>query len=158
MMIIALERGLSVNNIVIGAITNDISKHYSASAIIDSSLSSILMFLVSIWVLFLSSSLKKLERSAWWQGIIISIAFILFGCGFWYRYPTSVHLPGFILLGLILFVPLMMFAREFKSQIFLWLILFYNPKTPSEKLSLKIEWCCSFRDVFYGSCFDVLCI
>lgn len=109
----ALVRALSVNNLVIGAATNDISKHYSSSVIIDWSLSSTMMLLVGIWVLFLSSSLKKLQRKAWWQGIIISLAFILFGGGFWYRYPSSIHLPGFILLGLILFVPLMMFAGKF---------------------------------------------
>ena len=111
----AMFRALSVNNLIIGATTNDISKHYSTSVIIDWSLSSILMLLVGIWVLFLSSSLKKLQRKAWWQGIIISLAFILFGSFFWYHYPKSIHLPAFILLGLILFVPLIMFAGRFKS-------------------------------------------
>lgn len=110
----SMFRALSINNLIIGATTNDISKHYSASVIIDWSLSSIMMLLVGTWVLFLSSSLKKLLRKAWWQGIIISLAFILFGSGFWYRYPSSGHLPGFILLGLILFVPLIMFAGKFK--------------------------------------------
>ncbi|HLK31190.1 MAG TPA: hypothetical protein VKT28_21600 [Puia sp.] len=112
----ALFRALSVNNLVIGAATNDISKHYSTSVIIDWSLSSAMMLLVGIWVLFLSSSLKKLQRKAWWQGIIISLFFILFGAGFWYRYPKSIHLPGFILLGLILFVPLLIFGGKFKSE------------------------------------------
>jgi hypothetical protein len=112
----ALLRALSVNNLVIGAATNDISKHYSSSVIIDWSLSSTMMLLVGIWVLFLSSSLKKLQRKAWWQGIIISLAFILFGSGFWYRYPSSIHLPGFILLGLILSVPLIIYAGKFKSR------------------------------------------
>ena len=111
----ALLRALSVNNLIIGATTNDISKHYSASVIIDWSLSSIMMLLVGIWILFLSSSLKKLQRKAWWQGIIIGLAFMLFGSGFWYQYPKSIHLPAFILLGLLLFVPLIMFAGKFKS-------------------------------------------
>jgi hypothetical protein len=112
----ALFRALSVNNLVIGANTNDISRHYSTSVIIDWSLSSVMMLLVGVWVLFLSSSLKKLQRKAWWQGIIISLAFILFGGGFWYHYPRSIHLPGFILLGLILFIPLIIFSGKFKSE------------------------------------------
>ncbi len=111
----SLFRALSVNNLVIGASTNDISKHYSTSVIIDWALSSSLMLLVGIWVLFLSSPLKKLQRRAWWQAIIISLVFILFGAGFWLRYPKSIHLPGFILVGLILFVPLILFAGKFKS-------------------------------------------
>ena len=111
----ALFIALSVNNLVIAASTYDISKHYAASVIIHWALSGTMMFLVGVWVLFLSAPLKKLQRKAWWQAIIISFAFILFGGGFWYRYPTSIHLPGFILLGLILFVPLMMYAGKFKS-------------------------------------------
>jgi hypothetical protein len=83
--------------------------------IIDWALSSSLMLLVGIWVLFLSSPLKKLQRRAWWQAIIISLVFIFFGAGFWLQYPKSIHLPGFILVGLILFVPLIMFAGKFKS-------------------------------------------
>ena len=112
----ALLRALSVNNLVIAANTGDISKHYSAAVVIDWTLASAMMLLVGIWVLFLSGPLKKLQRRAWWQAIIISLAFILFGSGFWYRYPTSIHLPGFILLGLILFIPLLIFAGKFKSS------------------------------------------
>jgi hypothetical protein len=111
-----LSMALSVNNLVIASNTGDINKNYSASVVIHWALASALMLLVGIWVLFLSSALKKLQRSAWWQGIIISLAFILFGSSFWYRYPTSIHLPGFILLGLILFVPLIMYAGKFKSS------------------------------------------
>jgi hypothetical protein len=111
----ALLRALSVNNLVIAASTGDISKHYAAAVVIDWILASAMMFLVGVWVLFLATPLKKLQRRAWWQAIIISLAFILFGSGFWYRYPRSIHLPGFILLGLILFVPLIMLAGKFRN-------------------------------------------
>ncbi|MBS1949044.1 MAG: hypothetical protein JST47_14880 [Bacteroidetes bacterium] len=114
-MVIALERGLSINNIIVGSATNDISKYYAASAIIDSSLSSILMSLVSIWVLFLASPLKKLQRRAWWQGMIIGVAFTLFGAVLWWKYPSSVHLPVFMLLGLMLFFPLAIFSGKFRN-------------------------------------------
>ena len=112
----SLLRALSVNNLVIATSTGDISKHYSAAVVIDWTLASVMMFLVGIWILFLAVPLKKLQRRAWWQAIIISLAFILFGSGFWYRYPRSIHLPGFVLLGLILFVPLIFYAGKFKAQ------------------------------------------
>jgi hypothetical protein len=111
----SLLRALSVNNLVIATRTGDISKHYAATVVIDWTLACIMMFLVGIWVLFLTIPLKNLQRRAWWQGIVISLAFILFGCGFWYRYPGSIHLPGFALIGMILFVPLIVHARKFKS-------------------------------------------
>ncbi len=112
----ALLIALSVNNLVVGAGTGDINKNYSASVVIHWALAGTLMFLVGVWVLFLAAPLKKWERRAWWQAIIISISFISFGSSFWYRYPGSVHLPGFILLGLILLVPLIINAGKFKSN------------------------------------------
>jgi hypothetical protein len=115
MMGAAMLIAVSVNNLVVGAITNDISKNFSSSIIIHWSLSGAMMLLTGIWVLFLSTPLKKLERRAWWQGIIIGLVFILFGGGFWWRYPSSIHLPGFILIGLTLLVPLIMFAGKFKN-------------------------------------------
>lgn len=112
----ALLIAVSVNNLVIANSTGDISKHYAASVVIHWTLASALMLLVGVWVLFLAGPLKKLQRRAWWQAMIISLVFILFGSGFWYRYPGSIHLPGFILLGLILFVPLVIYAGKFKSS------------------------------------------
>ncbi|HXB44880.1 MAG TPA: hypothetical protein VNV85_12515 [Puia sp.] len=111
----SLQRALSVNNLVVAARTGDISKHYGATVVIDWSLACVMMFLVGVWVLFLTIPLRKLQRRAWWQGIVISLAFILFGGGFWFRYPRSIHLPGFVLIGMILFVPLIIYARKFKS-------------------------------------------
>lgn len=113
----ALLMALSVNNLVVAASTGDINKNYSVSVVIHWALSATMMFLIGIWVLFLASPLKKLQRRAWWQAIIISLSFILFGSSFWYRYPKSIHLPGLILLGLILFVPLIIYAGKFKSQL-----------------------------------------
>jgi len=112
----ALLMALSVNNLVVAASTGDINKNYSVSVVIHWALAGTMMFLVGVWVLFLASPLKKWERRAWWQGIIISLSFISFGGSLWYRYPKSIHLPGFILLGLILIVPLIINAGKFKSN------------------------------------------
>ena len=112
----ALLMALSVNNLVVAASTGDINQNYSASVVIHWAMAATMMFLVGVWILFLAGPLKKLQRRAWWQAIIISLSFIFFGSGFWYRYPKSIHLPGFILLGLILFVPLIINAGKFKSN------------------------------------------
>jgi len=111
----ALLIALSVNNLIVGEAANDISKHLSSSIIIHWSLSGAMLFLVGIWVLFLLSPLKKLQRRAWWQGIIIGLVLMLFGAGFWWKYPSSIHLPGFILLGAILFVPLLAVTAKFRN-------------------------------------------
>jgi hypothetical protein len=110
----ALVRALSVNNLFVAANTGDISKHYSTSVVIDWTLSTVMMLLVGIWILFLASPLKKGQRRAWWQAFVISIFFMAFGGGFWYRYQQSIHLAGFALLGLMLFIPLILFVRRFK--------------------------------------------
>ena len=112
----ALLMALSVNNLVVAANTGDINKNYSASVVIHWALAATMMFLVGVWILFLASPLKKLQHRAWWQAILIGLSFIFFGASFWYRYPKSIHLPGFILLGLILIVPLIINAGKFKSN------------------------------------------
>jgi len=110
----ALIRALSVNNLFVAANIGDISKHYSTSVVIDWTLSSAMMLLVGLWILFLASPLKKGLRRAWWQAFLISIVLMSFGGGFWYRYQESIHLMGFAILGLMLFLPLIFFVRRFK--------------------------------------------
>ncbi len=115
LMVAALARALSINNLVIAASTGDISRHYAASVLVDWSLSSMLMLLTGIWLLFLSGDLKRRQRRAWVQALIIGLALMLFGSGFWYRYPASLHLPFFLMLGLLILLPLLIYAKEFKE-------------------------------------------
>jgi hypothetical protein len=116
LIVAGLSRSLSVNNLLVAIDTGDISRHFAASALIDGAFSSLLLFLVGIWVLFLSSDLRKLQRRARSQGILIGLAFVLFGGGFWFRYPRSLHLAFFLLVGLLLLLPLLIYRKQFKKE------------------------------------------
>ena len=114
LIIAALSIGIGVNNLVIGIATGDISQHYAASILIDWSLSSLMLLLVAIWIFFLSIDLRKLERKAWIQAVLIGVALSVFGASFWYQYPSSLHLPLLLLLGLVLLFPLFIYRKHFK--------------------------------------------
>jgi len=105
LIIAAFYRALSINNLVIGVRTGDISKQFGASVLIDGGFASLLMLLTAIWLLFLVPDLKKGIGRARVQTIIIGIAFSLFGGGFLYRYPSSLRLIAFLLIGLIILIP-----------------------------------------------------
>jgi hypothetical protein len=116
LLLAAAYRGLSINNLIVATSTGDISRHLSASILIDWSLSCTLLILVAIWLFFLASDLRKKLRRAWFQGVIIGISLVIFGAGFWYRYPSSLHLPVFLLLGLVLLVPLLIHTKRFDQK------------------------------------------
>ncbi len=112
----SLARAIGVNDIVVAATTGDISRHYAASVLIDWSFSSLLLLLVAVWLLFLARDLKKLQRRAWSQAMLIGLALSLFNGYFWYRYPSSLHLPFFLLTGLLILIPLIIFNRDYKRM------------------------------------------
>ena len=116
LIIAALARALSINNLVVAASTGDISRHYSASVLVDWSLSSVLLMLTGIWLLFLLRDLKRGLRRAWLQAVIIGLALTVFGSSFWYRYPSSFHLPLFLLMGLIILIPLLIWGNQFNNK------------------------------------------
>jgi hypothetical protein len=115
LIVAALARAVSVNNLIIAADTGDISKHYAASVVVDWSFSSLLLLLIAIWIFFLAGDLKKLNRKAWAQAVLIGLALSFFGGGFWYSYPSSMHLPAFLLLGLLLLIPLLIYAKQYRK-------------------------------------------
>jgi hypothetical protein len=115
LIVAALAKAISINNLVIGATTGDISKHYATSVLIDWSFSCMLLSLIAIWLLFLAHDLKNLQKRAWSQTVLIGLAFSLFGAGFWFRYPSSIHLPFFLVVGLLLLIPLLIYSRQFKQ-------------------------------------------
>lgn len=115
LMIAALSRSLSVNNLLVAINTGDISKHFAASALIDGAFSSLLLLLIGVWLLFLSPDLRNLQRRARTQTILIGLSLVLFGGGFWYKYPRSLHLAFFFLVGLLLLLPLLIYRKQFKK-------------------------------------------
>jgi lysylphosphatidylglycerol synthetase-like protein (DUF2156 family) len=116
MVILAsLSRAISLNNFYVASHTGDINKSYAPSVIINWALSSFLLFLVGIWLLFLAGDLKKRIRRSWTQALIIALVITIFGAAFWIQYPASMHLAGFLLLGLSLLIALVFFGRPQKS-------------------------------------------
>ncbi len=115
LIIAALYHGISINNIVIAASTGDISKHFATSVLIDGILSAMLLLLIAIWILFLAGDLKRGKRKAWWQAVLIGFIISAFGAALWFRYPTSIHLPAFLLTGLILLLPLIFYGKNFRE-------------------------------------------
>lgn len=105
LILAAFYRAVSINNLVIGVSTGDISKHFGASVLIDGSFASLLMLLTGIWLLFLAPDLKKGVGRARIQAILIGTAFSLFAAGFWYHYPSSLRLVAFLLVGLLILIP-----------------------------------------------------
>ncbi|MFI5151894.1 MAG: hypothetical protein ACHQET_01090 [Chitinophagales bacterium] len=111
----ALVRAVSINNLYVAINTGDIAKQYAGSILIDWGFSSVLLLLVGIWLLFLSKDLKAWQRRAWSQATLVGLALVIFGGGFWYKYPNSLHLPIFMILGLIVLVPLILYGKNFKK-------------------------------------------
>jgi len=114
LIIAALLKALSVNNLVIGITTGDIAGHYAASVLIDGSLSSMLLSLLAIWIFFLARDLRKLQRKAWAQAVLIGVALTIYGACFWYQYRSSLDLAVFFLLGLVLLFPLFIYRKDVK--------------------------------------------
>jgi hypothetical protein len=115
LILAAIARGLSINNIIVASNVGDISRHYAASILIAWILSGLLLLMVAAWLLFLSADLKRFKRKAWMQAVLIATSISIFGAALWYRYPASVHLPVFLVTGLILLIPLLIYGRRFKD-------------------------------------------
>jgi uncharacterized membrane protein YqgA involved in biofilm formation len=117
LLLVLLHATLGFNEILLGVKTGAINKDYSQSVKINWIFSSVSMFLISCWILFLSKDLRLLQRRAWWQGIIASGGLIFLGCtGIYLDHDTYFFLV-FILCGLILFVPLILYAFKFRNSI-----------------------------------------
>jgi hypothetical protein len=115
LILAGVARSLSVNNLLIAIETGDISRPFAASVLIDGVFSSLLLLLMGIWILFLSGDLRKLQRKAFNQVLLIGLFLILFGAFFWYKYPRSFHLAFFLLVGLLLFLPGLLARKHSKK-------------------------------------------
>ena len=74
LILASLYRTLSINNLVVGISTGDISKQFGASVLIDGGFSSLLMLLIGIWLLYLAPELKSGSVPARNQALLIGIA------------------------------------------------------------------------------------
>jgi hypothetical protein len=78
--------------------------------------SSIMLFLSSMWVFFLARDLGRLQRRAWWQGVLIGLGYTGGAIGAMVWAGVQAHLLAFAIIGLFLLVPLLMRGRAFSSD------------------------------------------
>ncbi|HYE54399.1 MAG TPA: hypothetical protein VD996_06130 [Chitinophagaceae bacterium] len=78
--------------------------------------SSIMLFLSGLWVLFIAGDLRKLLRKAWWQGILVGLGYAAGAIGAMAIAGVHAHLVAFALIGLLLLIPLVIWAGSFGSS------------------------------------------
>ena len=78
--------------------------------------SSIMLFLSAVWVFFLARDLGRLQRRAWWQGVLIGLGYSAGAVGAMVWAGVQAHLIAFAIIGLFLLVPLLIGARAFSSD------------------------------------------
>lgn len=78
--------------------------------------SSVMLPLSGLWVLFLVRDLKRLDRRAWWQAVLIGLAYTGGGIAAIVWSGIQIHLLLFVLIGLLLFIPMLLWAGSFSSR------------------------------------------
>lgn len=78
--------------------------------------STIMLILSGLWTLFIAGELRQLKRRAWWQGIFIGLGYTGGAIGGMYITGVYLHLVAFALIGLLLLIPLVIWAGCFGSN------------------------------------------
>jgi hypothetical protein len=116
LIITSLLHFFNINDTIIAIKTGDIAPSHASSAVSTWIFSGISMFIIGIWLLFLLDNLRKLQMKAWWQAFLIGTALAVFGGGCWLKFPKELHLLYFLLLGMILLIPLILYAGKFRKK------------------------------------------
>ena len=77
--------------------------------------SAMMLLLSSIWTFFVAGELRQLKRRGWWQGLFIGLGYTLGPAGCMAIAGVQAHLVGFMLIGLFLLVPLIVWAGHFRA-------------------------------------------
>ncbi len=115
-IIAMLHAVLGLYEILAAIRVGDISKDAATMITISWIFSGVALFLIGAWILFLSKDLKNLKRKAWWQGLFVSGLLTAFGGGCWHYFPLATYLIGFTMIGLLLFIPLLIYAGHYFSN------------------------------------------
>jgi len=78
--------------------------------------SSVMLFLSGMWVFFLVRDLGQLRRRAWWQGVLIGLGYTGGATGAMVWAGIQAHLVAFAMIGLLLLIPLLLNAGQFKGE------------------------------------------
>jgi hypothetical protein len=74
---------------------------------------SVMLLLSGLWALFVAGELRQLKPRAWWQGIIIGLGYTAWAIGSMVLVGVQAHLVAFSLIGLVMLVPLLIWAPHF---------------------------------------------
>jgi len=103
---------LNINDTIVAVKTGDIAASQEANIIIIWIFAGLAMMLLGVWCLFLARGLKMLWRKAWWQALLLGMSLSGFGIGSWLQYPESFHVLFFLVLGLLLLLPLLIYSGK----------------------------------------------
>lgn len=78
--------------------------------------SAVMLVLSGIWVLFLAGELRQLKRRAWWQSVFIGLGYSGSAIACMLMTEFYAHLAGYALIGLLLLIPLLLWAGSFKNS------------------------------------------
>ena len=78
--------------------------------------SGVMLFLSAAWVFFIARDLGRLQRRAWWQGLLIGLGYSAGAAGAMAWAGIQAHLIAFALIGLLLLIPLLLWARAFSPD------------------------------------------
>ena len=111
-----LQGTLGTSEVLMGIKTGDVRESMADTFRVIWIYSSVMLVLSGIWTLFLAAELKQLKRRAWWQGLFIGLGYSGGSIAAIAITQVYVHLVFFTLVGLLLLLPLMMWAGSFKSE------------------------------------------
>jgi hypothetical protein len=77
--------------------------------------STVMLLLSAVWVFFIAGELRQMKRRAWWQGIFLGLGYAGSAITAIVTIGVYVHLVAFALIGLLLLLPLIVWAGHFKS-------------------------------------------
>lgn len=77
---------------------------------------SVMLLITGLWTSFVAGELKQLKARAWWQGFIIGLGYAGWAIGTMVVVGVAAHLVAFALIGLLLLIPLLIWAPHFFKQ------------------------------------------
>jgi hypothetical protein len=75
--------------------------------------STIMLALSAAWTFFIAAGLRQLSRRAWWQGLLIGLGYTGGSAFCMAAIGVRPHLVMFMLIGLVLLLPLLVWIRSF---------------------------------------------
>ncbi|HEX6181651.1 MAG TPA: hypothetical protein VFZ47_10425 [Chitinophagaceae bacterium] len=111
-----LHSTLGTSEVLMGIKTGDVRASMADTIRAIWIYSTIMLVLSGIWTLFLAGELKQLKRKAWWQGIFIGLGYTGGSIGAIVVTRVQAHLIFYGLIGLLLLLPLTLWAGSFKSE------------------------------------------